>query len=75
MRYEDSKVNGISRNTLRKLEQIALAADYGLEVRGGIESRDNDTEDFPEVSIRAIQVMLERAYLLGKADGAKANSK
>lgn len=71
MKYEDSKVKGISRKTLKVLEQIAMAADYGLELRGGIEGRNNDSEDFPEVSINAIQAMLEKAYLLGKADGMK----
>ncbi len=48
-----------------------MDADYGLELRGGIEGRNNDSEDFPEVSINAIQAMLEKAYLLGKADGMK----
>ena len=43
-----------------------MEADYGLEVRGDLESRWNDTEDFPEVSIRAIRTMLEKAYELGK---------
>lgn len=71
MKYEDSKVNGISKKTLRMLEQIAMNADYGLSERGGIDGRCNDTEDFPEVSIMAIQTMLEKAYLLGKADGAR----
>ena len=71
MKYEDSKVKGISKKTLRALERIALEADYGLELRGGIEGRNNDSEDFPEVSIYAIQTMLEKAYLLGKMDGTK----
>ena len=71
MKYEDSKVKGISQKTLRALERIALEADYGLELRGGIEGRNNDSEDFPEVSILAIQTMLEKAYLLGKMDGTK----
>lgn len=71
MKYEDSEVKGISRKTLKALEQIAMDADYGLELRGGIEGRNNDSEDFPEVSINAIQAMLEKAYLLGKADGMK----
>ena len=71
MKYEDSKVKGISKKTLKRLEQIALEASYSLEERGGIEGRNNDIEDFPEVSILAIQAMLEKAYLLGKADGMK----
>ena len=53
------------------LEQITMAADYGLELRDGIEGRNKDSEDSPEVSINAIQAMLEKAYLLGKADGMK----
>ena len=72
VKYEDSKVKGISKKTLRALEKIAMEADYGLEMRGGIDGRMNDSEDFPEVSICAIQRMLEQAYLLGKADGQKA---
>ena len=70
MKYEDRKVKGISKKTLRALEQIALGASYTLEMRGGIEGRNNDEEDFPEVSVNAIQEMLEKAYLLGKADAA-----
>ena len=64
-------LKGITKRTLRALEQIAMAADYSLELRGDIEERNNDSEDFPEVSINAIQAMLEKAYLLGKADGMK----
>ena len=71
MKYEDSKVKGISKKTLRTLEQIAMSACYTLEARGGIEGRNNDEEDFPEVSVNAIQEMLEKAYLLGKADADK----
>ena len=71
MKYEDSKVKGISKKTLRALERISMEADYSLEMRGGIDGRSNDIEDFPEVSICAIQRMLEQAYLLGKADAQK----
>lgn len=71
MKYEDSKIKGISKKTLRALERIAMEADYSLKIRGGIDGRSNDAEDFPEVSICAIQRMLEQAYLLGKADAQK----
>ena len=70
MKYEDSKVKGMSKGTLRSLEQIAMSASYTLETRGGIESRNSDDEDFFEVSVNAIQAMLEKAYLLGRADAA-----
>ena len=71
MKYEDSKVKGISKRTLKALERIAMEASYTLEERGGIDGRNNDTEDFPEISICAIQEMLEKAYLLGRADAQK----
>ncbi len=71
MRYAETKVNGISKKDLEALEKIAMSADYGLEMRGGIESRNNDEEDYPEVSINAIQAMLEKAFLLGKAEATK----
>ena len=45
MKYEDSKVKGIGKKTLKALERIALEASYSLEERGGIEGRNNDTED------------------------------
>jgi len=70
-RYEDQKIKGISKATLKKLEKIAMDASYTLECRGGIEGRDNDSEDFQDISVLSIQTMLEQAYLLGKADGAK----
>ena len=46
-----------------------MKASYALEVRGGIEGRGNDGEDFVELSIYSLQDMLERAYLLGKSEG------
>ena len=70
MKYEDSKVRGISKKTLRALEQIAMRADITLDQRGGIDCRNSDREDFPEISIYAIQAMLEQAYLLGRKDAA-----
>lgn len=71
MKYEDSKVAGISKKTLRALEQIAMRADFSLQVRGGIDARENDEEDFPEVSVNAIQAMLEEAYRLGRQEATK----
>ena len=45
-----------------------MAADYVLEQRGGLDTRMNDTEDFPEVSVWGIREMLRKAYELGKAE-------
>ena len=49
----------ISRKTEKALEKIAMTASYSIECRGGIDERNNDSEDFPEISIRALQEMLE----------------
>lgn len=75
MKYENSKVKGINKKTLRALEQIALDASYTLELRGGIEARNCDSEDFKEISVNAIQRMLEQAYLLGRKDAKSCGTK
>lgn len=61
----------LTEKKLAELERIAMSADYCLEQRGGIDARNNDQEDFPEVSIWGIREMLEKAYKLGLEDGAK----
>ena len=65
-KYADSQVEVFNSEILKELEQIAMKADPVLMSRGGIEARLNDGEDFVEVSVNAIQTMLEKAYLLGK---------
>lgn len=75
MKYENTKVKGISKNTLRELEKIAMDACPSLKARGGIDTRNNDEEDFIDsymnINMYSIQTMLEKAYLLGKADSNK----
>jgi hypothetical protein len=61
----------INEKTLRALEQIAMESDYNLETRGGLETRNNDEEDFPEISVWGLRKMLEHAYLLGRMDAEK----
>ncbi len=58
----------ISKKTEKALEKIAMKASFILERRGGIDVRYYDSDDFPEISIRDLQVMLKQAYLLGRAD-------
>ncbi len=50
----------------KALEKIAMEESYAIEVRGGLDARDNDDDDFKEVSVWSLQRMLERAYELGK---------
>lgn len=61
----------MTKNKMAELERIAINSDYSISVRGGIDIRNNDREDFPEVSIWGIREMLEKAYQLGLEDGAK----
>ena len=71
MKYENYKDSGLDKKTLRQLEKIAMDSDFTLKERGGIDGRNNDTEDFQEISIWGIQRMLEEAYKLGIRDGVK----
>ena len=64
------EVLAIERNE-EKLEQIAMTYSIEIMERGGLDTRDNDREDFPEISIWGIREMLEKAYQLGLEDGAK----
>ena len=61
----------VSKATQKRLERIALSCSVYLKDRGDLDTRNNDHDDFPEVSIWSIREMLEKAYLLGKADATK----
>ena len=61
----------LTAKKMTELEKIAMTASYSLKERGGIDMRHNDREDFPEIEIASIQVMLEDAYRLGLEDGKK----
>lgn len=61
----------LTAKKLAELEKIAMTASYTLNERGGIDMRHNDREDFHEIEISSIQVMLEDAYRLGLEDGKK----
>lgn len=58
----------MNENIKKALEQIAKEECYSIEARGGLDTRNNDSEDFFEVGVWSIRRMLERAYELGKAD-------
>ena len=61
----------LTAKKLAELEKIAMTDSYTLQQRGGIDMRHNDREDFPEIEITSIQMMLEDAYRLGLEDGKK----
>ncbi len=49
-----------------KLLEIAKAHSYAVESRGDLERRNNDSEDFLDIPVWALQAMLKEAYELGK---------
>ena len=50
----------------RALLEIAKNHSYAIEERGDLEKRNNDSEDFLEVSVWSLKEMLKEAYELGK---------
>ena len=48
------------------LLEIAKKHSCAIEERGDLEKRNNDSEDFLEVSIWSLKEMLKEAYELGK---------
>lgn len=50
----------------KELEKIAMEESYAIEEREGWDVHNNDEEDFKEISVSALQRMMERAYKLGK---------
>lgn len=54
-----------------KLLKIAMKHFGAVEERGSLETRDNDQEDFFEVSIWGLKAALEEAYKAGMKEGMK----
>ena len=71
MAYCETKGSGLSKEQLQRLEEMAKESSYEIQERGGLDVRNWDREDFPEISIGAITRMIERAYKMGLEDGRK----
>ena len=56
----------LSKKELESLVEIARKHIYPVEARGDLETRDNDSEDFLDVSVWSIKAALTAAYELGK---------
>ena len=72
MKYCETKGSGLSREQLQRLEEMAKETSYEIQERGGLEVKNWDREDFPEISICSIARMIERAYKMGLEDGKKS---
>lgn len=73
MKYCETKGSGLGREQLQRLEDMAKDTSYEIRERGGLEVKNWDREDFPEISICSIARMIERAYKMGLEDGKKTN--
>lgn len=56
----------ISAKTAKELLKIAMENSVVVEERGDLERRWNDEEDFLDISVWGLKVMLEQAYQLGR---------
>lgn len=54
-----------------KLLKIAKKHFFAVEERGSLETRDNDHEDFFEVSVWSLKSALKEAYKAGMKEGMK----
>lgn len=60
----------------REKERIFAAVSpkiVDLPLRGNLEARNNDDEDFMTVSVWELEAALEEAYRLGLSDGRRAD--
>ena len=64
----------LSKKELESLVEIARKHIYTVEARGDLETRDNDSEDFLDVSVRSIKAALTAAYELGKESSQNKRS-
>ena len=71
-KYRDTLGSGLSKEQLQRLEDMAKETSYEIQERGGLEVKNWDREDFPEISICSIARMIERAYKMGLEDGKKS---
>ena len=71
MRYCETKGSGLTKEQLQKLEEMAKDTSIEIRQRGGLDTRNSDREDFPEISITSITRMIERAYKMGLEDGKR----
>lgn len=71
MKYCETKGSGLEKEQLKRLEDMAKETSYEIQERGGLEVKNWDREDFPEISITSITRMIERAYKMGLEDGRR----
>lgn len=71
---EETHMKELSKKELESLVEIARKHIYPVEARGDLETRDNDSEDFLDVSVWSIKAALTAAYELGKESSQNKRS-
>lgn len=56
----------INKTTERELLKIAKRFSSSVEQRGDLKARNNDSEDFIDISVWGLEQMLQQAYKLGR---------
>ncbi len=56
----------ISKATEKKLLEIAKEYSIAIKERGDLKVRNNDSDDFIDVSVWGLEQMLQQAYKLGR---------
>ena len=64
----------LAKEREKSLLEIAKKFSYAVETRGDLERRNNDSEDFLEVSVWSLKEMLKEAYELGKQNNQKSRN-
>lgn len=59
-------MKNVTKKQAEALLEIAKKASYTIDQRGDLEYRMSDIEDFLDISVGAIEAMLEQAFLLGR---------
>lgn len=59
-------MKNVTKKQAEALLEIAKKASYAIGERGDLEYRMSDSEDFLDISVGAIEAMLEQAFLLGR---------
>lgn len=58
----------ISKATEKKLLQIAKQYSASVKQRGDLKERNNDADDFIDISVWGLEQMLQKAYALGREE-------
>lgn len=58
----------ITKATEKKLLQIAKQYSASVKQRGDLKERNNDADDFIDISVWGLEQMLQKAYALGREE-------